>query len=97
FAGEHGLRQFAGSDAHVPEEVGNGAVSLDVPELTPDAVKAALLNADAEVCGKRGAALCVARSQYTKLKKRRARPAAYGKWLLFAGKCAAEDLFRGGK
>lgn len=93
FAAAHGLRPFAGSDAHVPEEIGNGVVMLDVPELSSDAVKAALLNAPVEISGKRGASLCVARSQYTKLKKRRARPAAYGKWLLFAGKCAAEDLF----
>ena len=93
FAAAHGLRPFAGSDAHVPEEIGNGVVTLDVPELSSDAVKAALLTASVEISGKRGASLCVARSQYTKLKKRRARPAAYGKWLLFAGKCAAEDLF----
>ena len=95
YAEARGLRQFAGSDAHVPEEVGNGVISLNVPELTLEAVKAALLNADVEISGRRGASLCVARSQYAKLKKRRARPAAYGKWLLFAGKCAAEDLFRG--
>ena len=95
FAEAHSLRQFAGSDAHVPEEIGNGVVTLDVPELAPGAVKAALLNADVEISGKRGASLCVARSQYTKLKKRHARPAAYGKWLLFAGKCASEDMFRG--
>ena len=79
----------------MPEEVGNGVVTLDVPELTLEAVKAALLNADVEISGRRGASLCVARSQYTKLQKRRARPAAYAKWLLFAGKCAAEDTFRG--
>ena len=94
FAETHGLRPFAGSDAHVPEEVGNGVVTLDVPALTLEAVKAALLNADVEISGKRGKSLYVARSQYAKLQKRRARPAAYGKWLLFAGKCAAEDLFR---
>lgn len=94
FAEAHGLRPFAGSDAHVPEEIGNGVVTLDVPALTLEAVKAALLNADVEVSGKRGKSLYVARSQYTKLQKRRARPAAYGKWLLFTGKCAAEDLFR---
>ena len=96
FAEAHDLRPFAGSDAHVPEEVGNGVVTLDVPALTLDAVKAALLNADVEISGKRGKSFYVARSQYTKLKKRRARPAAYGKWLLFAGKCALEDTFRRG-
>lgn len=95
FAEEHGLRQFAGSDAHVPEEIGNGVVTLDVPALTLSAVKTALLNADVEISGQRGKSSYVARSQYTKLKKRHTRPAAYGKWLLFAGKCAAEDMFQG--
>lgn len=94
FAEEHHLRQFAGSDAHVPEEVGNGVVTLDAHALTLSAVKTALMNADVEISGQRGKSLCVARSQYTKLQKRQARPAAYAKWLLFAGKCACEDLFR---
>jgi len=97
FAEEQGLRHFAGSDAHVPEEIGNGVVELDVQALTLSAVKTALLNAGVTVSGKRGASLCVARSQYTKLQKRNARPVAYAKWLLFAGKCAYEDTFRKGK
>ena len=44
--------------------------------------------------GTRGAALCVARSQYTKLKKTGSGPASYGKWALFALKCAWEDRRR---
>ena len=36
----------------------------------------------------------VARSQWTKLRKQGAGPGKYGKWALFAIKCAAEDLFR---
>ena len=94
FAAAHGLPPFAGSDAHLPREVGNGAVTLDVPALTADAVKAALLRGEAEIAGRRGRSLDVARSQFSKLQKRSAAPAAYAKWLLFAGKCAAEDLFR---
>ena len=94
FAEAQGLRQFAGSDAHVPEEVGNGVITLDVQALTLPAVKTALLNANVEISGQRGKSLCVARSQYTKLKKRHASPAAYAKWFLFAGKCAYEDAFR---
>ncbi len=94
-AERHGLRFFAGSDAHLPAEIGNGVVTLDAAEKTLDAARRALLRAPAEIDGRRGSSLCVARSQLTKLKKRRARPAAYARWLLFAGKCAAEDLFRG--
>ncbi len=94
FAEKHGLRPFAGSDAHLPHELGNGAVVLDVPEPSLDAVKAALTAPGAEISGRRGASLDVARSQYTKLKKTRARPAACARWALFAAKCAAEDLFR---
>ena len=77
-----------------PSRMGNGAVVLDVPEPSLDAVKAALTAPGAEISGRRGASLDVARSQYTKLKKTRARPAACARWALFAAKCAAEDLFR---
>lgn len=94
FAEEHGLRRFAGSDAHLPEEVGNGTVTVDAPALTAEAVKAALMNRPVEISGKRGRALSVARSQYTKLRKTGAGPARRLRWLLFAGKCAAEDLIR---
>ena len=94
FAQTHGLRPFAGSDAHLKEEIGNGVMTLEVPELTLEAVKNALLTVPAEIRGRRGSSLCVARSQFTRLQKRRAAPAAYAKWLLFAGKCAAEDLIR---
>jgi hypothetical protein len=95
FAQAHGMRQFAGSDAHLPGEVGAVSLTLDVPALTLPAVREALLSAEVTINGSgRSASLNVARSQYTKLKKVRARPAAYAKWLLFAAKCAAEDLFR---
>ena len=92
FAEAHNLRRFAGSDAHLPEEVGNGIVTVDAPSLSPAAVKAALLNRPVEIAGRRGRAVCVAKSQYTKLKKTGAGPGARLRWLLFAGKCAAEDL-----
>ena len=95
FAEKHGLRQFAGSDAHLPREIGNGTVTLSVPELTLDAVRTALLTQPVLVAGQRGASLDVARSQLTKLKKRGAPPHRYLKWGLFAAKCAAEDLCKG--
>ncbi len=87
------LPVFAGSDAHVPQEVGNAYVTLDVPELTPDAVREALLTAPREVCGKRSPARFTARSQLTKLRKKGAGAPAYIKWTLFAGKCLVQDVF----
>lgn len=92
FAEEHGLRCFAGSDAHLPEEVGNGVVTVDAPSLSSEAVKASLMNRPVEIAGQRGRALCVAKSQYTKLRRSRAGLGKRMRWLLFAGKCAAEDL-----
>ena len=94
FAEEQGLRCFAGSDAHLPEEIGNGTVSLNVNALTLSAVKTALLNSEVSITGRRGASLSVARSQYTKLRKTHAGPSACARGLLFAAKCAAEDALR---
>ena len=56
FAENHGLRPFAGSDAHVPQELGNGAVTLEVEEATAEAVKAALLTGRVQISGRRGRA-----------------------------------------
>ena len=95
FAEAHGLRQFAGSDAHVPREIGNGRLTLEVANLTLADVKTALLTQSVTVQGRRGASLDVARSQHTKLKKTGAGARRYLKWSLFAAKCAAEDLLRG--
>ena len=43
FAEAHGLLPFAGSDAHVSEEVGNAYITVNVPALTLEHIKAALL------------------------------------------------------
>ena len=94
FAAENGLAGFAGSDAHVAREIGNGYVLLDVPSLDAPAVRSALLAGGAETGGRDGRHIDVARSQHTKLKKRGAGSGARIKWILFACKCAAEDLFR---
>ena len=93
FAAAHGLREFAGSDAHLAKEIGNGFVTLETGSLSLHDLRGALMTSAVTVTGQRGCALCTARSQFTKLKKRRAGAGAYMKWLLFAGKCAAEDLF----
>ena len=94
FAEKHGLAPFAGSDAHVLREIGNGRVCLEVEDLSLSAVRAALLNGGAAASGVDGRHIDVAKSQKTKLKKRGGGIRAYGKWALFACKCAAEDLFR---
>ncbi len=95
FADKHRLLYFAGSDAHVPEEIGAGFVQLEVPRLTLAAVRSALLERAGTVQGVSSPARHVARSQRTKLKKRKAGLPAWGKWLLFAAKCCLQDRFRG--
>ena len=96
FAAEHDLRRFASSDAHVPGEIGNGVTTIDVPEMTLSAVKSALLSGSVSTSGKRGKAIHAALSQLNKRKKTGAKMPAYAKWLLFAAKCLAQDLFRKG-
>lgn len=92
FAETHGLRFFAGSDAHVPAEIGGGVLSIDAAELTPAAVKEALLHGEVTASGVRAKSRFVAESQLTKLKKAHAGLPAYLKWALFALKCLAQDL-----
>ena len=92
FAAAHGLRPFAGSDAHVPQEVGAGYVTVEAEALTPEAVKAALLAGNARASGRRSPARYAAASQLAKRKKSGASPASYLKWALFALKCCAQDL-----
>ena len=93
FCYDHELAPFAGSDAHVAREIGNAWVSIRVPELSLSAAREALLG-EASCSGLNGRHIDVARSQWTKLRKQGAGPGKYGKWALFAIKCAAEDLFR---
>lgn len=97
FAEEHQLRCFAGSDAHVPQEVGNGYVIVESEAFTLDAAKDALLKNEVAVRGRRSPARYTAMSQLTKRKKTGASPAAYIKWGLFAAKCMAQDLLRKGE
>ena len=94
FAKKHGLAAFAGSDAHVAREIGSGRVRVEVDERSLSAVREALQGGGTEASGVDGRHIDVARSQWTKLRKQGAGPLKYGKWALFAIKCAAEDLFR---
>lgn len=94
FAAANGLPFFAGSDAHVPREVGNCFVTVDVEERTPEAVKNALLCPGNVVSGQNGRQIDVARSQWTKLNKQHGGILKRVKWAAFAVKCALGDLFR---
>jgi len=87
------LRPFGGSDAHCPQEVGAGFTVVDAGELTAEAVKAALLEGNARVGGRRSNAWYAARSQLTKRRKTGARPMSYVKWAAFAAKCCLQDIF----
>ena len=87
----------AGSDAHLPEEIGNGVVTLEADALTLPAVRAALLRGATAVDGRRGKARYVAESQLTKRRRTHAGAAAYVKWVLFAAKCCLQDITWKGK
>jgi len=82
----------AGSDAHVPEEVGGGVTVLEADELSLSAVKAALLQGAKQVEGRRGRAMCVARSQKTKREKTNAGVKRRVNGMLFTVKCALQDF-----
>lgn len=94
FGREHGLRAFGGSDAHLPQEVGNGVTIVEAESLTAEAVKAALLAGRARTGGRRSPAWYTAQSQLNKRRRTGAGPLAYLKWCAFAGKCLGEDLLR---
>ena len=87
------LRPFGGSDAHCPQEVGNGFTTVEAEAPTLDAVKAALLEGNAQASGRRSRAWYAARSQLTKRNKTGARPLSYAKWTAFAAKCCLQDIF----
>lgn len=97
FAKSYSLRPFAGSDAHVPQEIGAGVTTISAEAMTPEAVKAALLKGGAVISGRCSPARYAAASQLTKRKKSGASPASYMKWALFAAKCCAQDLIKGAK
>ncbi len=97
FAKVRGLRRFGGSDAHVPQEVGNGVTAVEAESLSLAAVKAALLEGKTVVSGRNSPARYTAMSQLTKRRKTQAGPLAYGKWALFALKCLGQDMMSGGK
>ena len=90
------LPAFGGSDAHCPEEVGNGFTVVEAEELTLEAAKAALLSGAARTEGRRSRAWYAARSQLTKRRRTGASPLSFAKWAAFAAKCCLQDIFRKG-
>lgn len=96
FAAEHGLRRFAGSDAHTPQEIGHGVTVVQAEACTLPAAKAALLSGETTIRGCRSRAWHTAKSQLVKRRKNRAGPISYAKWTAFALKCCAQDIIRGG-
>ena len=90
-ARSRGLRPFGGSDAHLPQEIGNGVTVVEVEALTMEAVKAALLAGQARTAGRRSRAWYTARSQLNKRRRTGAGWTAYLKWGAFALKCLAQD------
>lgn len=92
FARKNGLRTFAGSDAHMPQEIGNGVMAVEAEALTLEAVRAALLRGTIRVSGRRSRAWYTAKSQLNKRRRTHARPLAYLKWCAFAAKCIIKDL-----
>lgn len=69
---------MAGSDAHVPEEIGNGTAIIEGDAFNLQSIRQALLHGAGEVQGKRGRSICVAKSQLRKRKRTNASIAAYG-------------------
>lgn len=83
----------AGSDAHVPAEIGNGIAVFEVESLSPASVRSAIVNGADFVEGRRGKASSVAKSQLAKRRVSGAGAASYVKWTLFAAKCCVQDIF----
>lgn len=97
WAERHGLAPFAGSDAHIPKEIGNAFLTVEAENTLPEAVKAALRGGKGFFAGRNSPARYTAMSQLTKKKKTGASVPDYLKWTLFALRCCAQDLFRRGE
>ncbi len=89
-----------GSDAHVPQEVGRGFLTVEVEEPTLEAIKAAIRSGKKPEGGHywghgtASPARYVAQSQLTKLRKTHAGVGRYAKWGLFAANCLRQDVGR---
>ncbi len=87
--------RFAGSDAHIPSEVGSAYAELEIEEKSEAAVRAALLSNSAKIFTSGTVRRKnVVRSQYIKYLKSANRAKAYRKFLRRAIKGLAYELFR---
>ena len=87
--------RFAGSDAHLPEEIGSAYAEIEIEERSEEAVRAALLANTAKIfttgtVRRRN----VVKSQYIKYLKSANRAKAYRKFMLRAVKGMAYELLR---
>ena len=82
----------AGSDAHLPEEIGTAFLKIECREKTLESLKAALAGgASATFCCQPCRNLAIAESQKIKLQKSHAGPAAWMRWQAFRILCAWRD------
>lgn len=85
------LLRTAGSDAHIPREVGRAWVCVEADCLSPAELREALAEPLAFSCGK-CPHLAIARSQLTHIHKDGRGPAAYVKWLFLVAICTLRAL-----
>jgi len=82
----------AGSDAHLPEEIGTAFLKIECREKTLESLKAALAGGtSATFCCQPCRNLAIAESQKIKLQKSHAGPAAWMRWQAFRILCAWRD------
>ncbi len=82
FADRHGLLYFAGSDSHLPAEIGNVILTCE-----GDDIRSALTEGFISIEGRNSDPVYTARSQFTRFKKAGWTPKTFIKWCLFAAKC----------
>lgn len=81
----------AGSDGHTLKEIGGASVTVEAEELTLSALREALRKPVDFSCRK-CPHMAIAKSQWVKLRKRKAGLAAYLRWTAFAGVCLLRAL-----
>ena len=86
-----GLLCTAGSDAHLPGELGRATVTVAAETLTLPALREALAQPVSFSCGK-CRHLALAKSQFIRLRRTGAAPKAYLRWCAFAGLCVLRAL-----
>ena len=82
FADRHGLLYFAGSDSHLPAEIGNVILTCEGEDI-----RTALTSGFISIEGKHSDPVYTARSQFTRFKNAGWTPKSFVKWCLFAAKC----------